>query len=95
MGKLGKKNCSIFFCCFFFLGHLLVGEEFKSTFADPVEQWYGRTLETSVSFGSNFLCCKLKREGSQRGWKERGLFLEVSVNCDRSFAPSSQDHPGP
>lgn len=94
MGKLGKIICSSFFF-FSFLEHLLVGEEFKSIFADPVEHWYERTLKRSVSFGRNFLCCKLKREGNQRGWEERGLFLEVSVNCERGFAPSSQDHPGP
>lgn len=60
----------------------MVGEEFKPIFADPLEHWKDSESKC-VSFERNFLFCKLRREGSQRGWEERGLFLEVSVNCDR------------
>lgn len=80
VGKLGKRICSSIF--FPFLRHLVVGEEFKPIFADPLEHWKDSESKC-VSFERNFLFCKLRREGSQRGWEERGLFLEVSVNCER------------
>lgn len=60
-----------------------MGEEFKSIFGRSCWALVWKDSENKcVSFGNNFPCCKLKREGSQRGWEERGLFLGLTVNWE-------------